>query len=258
MNYYRRFIGDYLKKTAGLSLLEHGAYSLLLDYYYADEKPIPAETQQVYRLVRALVQEEQKAVDRVLGMYFDLREDGYHNIKADEELGIARKVIDTAKENGKKGGRPRTDKQTGEKPSGIPGGLPAHKPAGEPANNHPPASNHQPSTNTLLRKVGETGVPPCPHLEIIEAYHRLLPMGRRVNAELWNGTRASHLKARWRENPKRQTLDFWERFFAYIAESKFLTGKIPPPPGRTPFELSLDWIVNPTNFAKIHEGAYNK
>lgn len=107
-------------------------------------------------------------------------------------------------------------------------------------------------------KVGETGVPPCPHLEIIEAYHRLLPMGRRVNPELWNGTRATHLKARWRENPKRQNLEWWERFFGYIGESKFLTGQVPPSPGRTPFELNLDWVVNPTNFAKIHEGSYHK
>lgn len=118
--------------------------------------------------------------------------------------------------------------------------------------------NGEEGKDTLLRKVAETGVSPCPHLQIIEAYNRLLPMGRQVNPELWDGTRAKHLQTRWRENKKRQNLEWWERFFVYIGESKFLTGKTPPAPGRNPFELSLDWIVNPTNFAKIHEGAYNK
>lgn len=113
--------------------------------------------------------------------------------------------------------------------------------------------------NTLANaKVAETGVPACPHLEIIEAYHRILPMGRRVNPELWNGTRAGYLKARWREDKKRQTLEFWERLFTYISESKFLTGQVPPPAGKTPFEIDLEWIVSPGNFAKIYEGKYHK
>ena len=42
MNYYERHIGDYLKDTAHLSLLEHGVYSRLLDVYYTRESPIPA------------------------------------------------------------------------------------------------------------------------------------------------------------------------------------------------------------------------
>lgn len=29
MNYYRRYMADYLSKTASLSLVEHGAYTLL-------------------------------------------------------------------------------------------------------------------------------------------------------------------------------------------------------------------------------------
>ena len=41
MNYYNRHLGDYAKDTRHLTMLEHGAYCLLLDYYYATEKPIP-------------------------------------------------------------------------------------------------------------------------------------------------------------------------------------------------------------------------
>lgn len=97
----------------------------------------------------------------------------------------------------------------------------------------------------------------CPHQEIISVYHETLPTGTRVR--VWGGTRAKHLQARWREDKKRQSLDFWKNFFTYIAESKFLTGQVASSaPDRDPFVVSLDWIVNPTNFAKILEGKYHR
>jgi hypothetical protein len=65
------------------------------------------------------------------------------------------------------------------------------------------------------------------------------------------------LRSRWRENPKRQTLDWWGRYFAYCAKSKFLTGQTHSQ-GRRPFELSLDWLVKSENMAKVIEGAYHE
>lgn len=120
-------------------------------------------------------------------------------------------------------------------------------------------------TDTETRKpssakaeVSKPAVPPCPHLEIIGLYHKHLPMGRQVHVELWKGKRATHLQARWRELAKRQKIEWWDRFFAYCAESDFLTGNAPPSIGRSkPFKLSLGWIVNPENIAKIIEGDYH-
>lgn len=100
--------------------------------------------------------------------------------------------------------------------------------------------------------------PACPHEKIIEAYHEHLPMGRQVNFKVWNGTRKQHLQARWREDKERQSVEWWMTFFRYCAKSAFLTGRIPPRQGRDPFQVSLDWIVNPGNFAKIIEGAYER
>lgn len=94
---------------------------------------------------------------------------------------------------------------------------------------------------------------PCPQQEIIALYHRLLPTGRQVRE--WTPARSQALRARWREKAKRQNLEWWERFFAYVAESDFLTGKVHTP-GRKPFELSLDWLVKAENMAKVIEGAY--
>lgn len=91
----------------------------------------------------------------------------------------------------------------------------------------------------------------CPQKEIIEAYHRELPMLRQVR--VWNGEREKHLRARWREAPERQSLDWWVQFFRYIAKSDFLCGRSG---GDRPFQADLAWIVRPTNFAKIIEGKY--
>ena len=35
MIFYKRYLGDYQRDTGHLSMLEHGAYTLLLDAFYA-------------------------------------------------------------------------------------------------------------------------------------------------------------------------------------------------------------------------------
>lgn len=94
----------------------------------------------------------------------------------------------------------------------------------------------------------------CPHQEIIDLYHRTLPTGRQVR--LWTPAREAKLRARWREDEKRQSIEWWGKLFSYIAGSDFLTGKTHTP-GRTPFELDLEWIITPANLVKIIEGKYH-
>ena len=96
----------------------------------------------------------------------------------------------------------------------------------------------------------------CPHQAIINLYHEILPMGTKV--KIWNGTREKHLQTRWRESPKHQSTDFWKRLFEHCAHSQFLTSQIPPSNGHAQFVIALDWIVNPTNFAKIIEGRFHR
>jgi hypothetical protein len=95
----------------------------------------------------------------------------------------------------------------------------------------------------------------CPQQEIIDLYHRILPMGRQVR--VWNEARRSKLRARWREDAKRQSPGWWERFFGYIAESEFLTGQTTTG-GRPPFEIDLEWIITPANLVKVIEGKYHQ
>lgn len=117
MNYWERHIGDYARDTAHLSMLEHGAYTLLLDRYYATESPIPAD--QVHRLARARSRDERAAVDAVLDEFFVMIDGEWHHNRADREIERAAARINAAKENGTKGGRPRKARETQEKPSGF-------------------------------------------------------------------------------------------------------------------------------------------
>lgn len=84
MNYYKRHLGDYAKDTRHLSLAEHGAYCLLLDYYYSTERPIPDD--RCERIANAYTDEERKAVRNVLEAFFTLAPEGWRNQRADEEI----------------------------------------------------------------------------------------------------------------------------------------------------------------------------
>lgn len=114
MNYYERHLGDYARDTAHLSMLEHGAYNLLLDRYYATEQGIPAD--QAHRLARARTREERAAVDTVLQEFFTLQDGVWTHKRAESELVKAQARIKAAQENGRRGGRP---KQNQEEPSGF-------------------------------------------------------------------------------------------------------------------------------------------
>lgn len=144
VNYYRRYVGDYLSKTARLSVLEHGAYNLLLDYYYAEEKPIPLDMMEVYTMVRAMTVADRKAVDRVLAKFFKPEADGFHNQRADHEIEVAQK----ARTNGERGGRPKTDSITGNGTDSITGSGTGNGAGGQTGDGggsgHPPSTNHQP------------------------------------------------------------------------------------------------------------------
>ncbi|MEX3614721.1 MAG: hypothetical protein VB141_13430 [Burkholderia gladioli] len=96
--------------------------------------------------------------------------------------------------------------------------------------------------------------PQCPHQQVLALYHELLPASPTIRD--WTPARAKHLRCRWNEDPKRQNLDWWRRFFGYIAESAFLAGRVSSG-NRKPFTPGLDWICKAENFAKIREGRFH-
>jgi len=86
MNYYEHHLGDYMRDTAHLSLLEDGAYRRLIDAYYVRERPLPADVKECCKLARAGSRVEREAVAYVLGQFFELTGDGYRQKRCDEVI----------------------------------------------------------------------------------------------------------------------------------------------------------------------------
>lgn len=91
MNFYKHFIGDYQRDTGHLSLMEHGAYRLMLDTFYATQKPLPKEKRTLYRLLRAESAAERKAIDSIVLQFWSAGKEGLVNLRAETEIGKAKK-----------------------------------------------------------------------------------------------------------------------------------------------------------------------
>jgi len=113
VNYYKHHIGDYAKKTAHLSVLEHGAYLLMLQAYYGSEHPLPIGDA-LYRIVRAQSKAERAAVDSVTAQFWTKTETGLVNGRAFDEMEIATQQAEASRANGNLGGRPKKTYQVSE------------------------------------------------------------------------------------------------------------------------------------------------
>ena len=98
MHYYKKNIGDYSKKAARLSILQHGIYNLLIDACYDREK-FPTRDEAI-DWIWASSKEEIEGVDFVLRKFFEEQEDGtFVQNRIAEELGKYKKRCQTNREN---------------------------------------------------------------------------------------------------------------------------------------------------------------
>lgn len=148
MNYYRRYVGDYMRDTADLSMTEHGAYNLLIDYCYATERLLPTEYARLYRICFASVAHEQEAVRFVADRFFPVVDGKRRHKRIEEELGKALPAIEEMRKAGKKG----ADRRWGKDGVGHRDG----DGVGDRVAIHPPTSNLQPPAANLQENVKST------------------------------------------------------------------------------------------------------
>jgi uncharacterized protein YdaU (DUF1376 family) len=254
MHYFQFNIGDYRAATAHLSNEEDLAYRRLLDMYYDIESKIPLDTQWVARRIRI----EPEVVCDVLNDMFVKQEDGWFHARCDDVIKQYHAMAEKNRANGRLGGRKKN-------PVGNPEDTQT-KPSAKATINDKPITNNQdtyicpPDGELALAKK----LPDCEHKGVIELYHQWLPTLRKV--EVWNAARQGYLRQRWREVAEElaqdkqietaHVLNWWGEFFQHIGKSKFLTGKVNSKDGRA-FTADLEWILKPSNFAKIVEGKYH-
>ena len=84
MHYYKKNIGDYAKKAGRLSMLQHGAYTLLIDACY-DREDFPTKEQAI-DWSWASSSDEIEAVNFVLSKFFTLENGVYKQKRIAEEI----------------------------------------------------------------------------------------------------------------------------------------------------------------------------
>jgi uncharacterized protein YdaU (DUF1376 family) len=291
VNFYKHHIGDYAQATAHLSFVEDAAYSRLIRKYYADEKPLPADLKAVQRLVGARSRDEKEAVASVLEEFFTLEADGWHNKRCDSELAKANAQAETNRriaEEREARRRERTQHASLHDSSHEPShdSLAVREPSQTPDTRHQtpdsisPSGINTPSSGAYSPSpVGDEPEPPpdpiepdapkvpaCPHLAVLKLWAEVLPNLPQHDPDHWHDVRRKHLQTRWRETAaakgwKSQDdgLAFFRKLFAYVGKSAFLTGRgKQADPSRPPFVIELEWLILPTNWAKVIEGKYHQ
>lgn len=84
--------------------------------------------------------------------------------------------------------------------------------------------------------------------DVVMEYNRIcksLPEVRAITDK-----RKKAIKARWKENGK--SLEFFIDYFQRVEDSNFLSGR-----SGKDWKANFDWIMNPTNMAKVLEGNYD-
>lgn len=116
----------------------------------------------------------------------------------------------------------------------------------------------------------DDGVPPCPFDKLIDSYKKHLPELPDVRRSLFaGGKNGKAMRSRWRwvltakheRGPRvgerlaefaQDGIAWFDRYFAFVADSDFLTGKSGAFTG-----CDLGWLVNASNFEKVLSGKYH-
>ena len=98
LQYYRFFPGDYARDTRHLSMMQQGAYRLLIDEYMV-HGPLPNDLQRLYRICSAFSAEERSAIEFVLSEFFQLDGPCWRHHRCDREIEWQMERSKSAKES---------------------------------------------------------------------------------------------------------------------------------------------------------------
>ena len=253
MHYFKKNIGDYAKKTGRLSMLQHGAYTLLIDSCY-DRERFPTLDDAI-EWTWASSKEEIEAVEFVLRRFFVLEDGVYVQSRIREEIAEYHAKATTNK-------RIADEREAKRKAKDTTGTRTVHESSPSvdeaPPNQEPLTNNQEPFKEAKASPdLGKPkSVPSAPIQEIVELYNRILPM--LPSASVVNESRKRAIAARWREvvttdkMDRQQGLEFFEWYFKMVKDSNFLTGK------SKDWKADLDFLFNASKFPRIIEGTYHK
>jgi uncharacterized protein YdaU (DUF1376 family) len=251
MHHYPFHPADYTLSTVHLGPMEDLCYRRLLDLYYTTESAIPVDTQWVSRRLRM----DAELVESVLKEFFIPTVDGWRNYKCDDEIANYQEKAETARRNGKSGGRPKKTQsvptgnpvETGSKANQEPRTRTKNQNQEEKAEQKEPAEEAEELliTEGLPVEKPEKLVP----ADIIDCWNHYTENTPLPEALALSPGREKHIRARLED-------DFFvanfEQAIIRITRSGFCLGQ-----NDRRWKADIDWLIRPETVARVMEGKYD-
>lgn len=277
------YVGEYLADTTNLNTEQHGAYFLMLLAAWKRGGMLPNDDGQLASITK-LTPARWKAHRALLLELFRLDGSQLVHKRVTEERQKAQAISEKKAANGRAGAAAKWSEDGNDMPDGAADAM-AEAMASEMANgvandmaiamanasqtDAPTPSPSQAPSELFPEPDGSSSpakpptLPDCPHLRLIDLYAERLPTLTQPKPELWAGKNADAMRARWKWvlTAKRRSGEryassgaeaeaWFGRFFAYVAKSDFLTGRV----GN--FNCTLQWLMKAENFEKVVQGNY--
>jgi len=244
VHYFKRNIGDYHKKAGRLSMLEHGAYTLLLDACY-DRERFPT-IDEALEWSWARTDDEVLAVKFVLSKFFTLDDSVYFQQRVKDEIdayrakSVKNQEIALAREAARRSSRERIEHETCTEDHLTINQEPLTK-------NQEPIESKALVTDESATQEGKPArkVDPVPYELIIESYRKCLPSLPQPQA--MTPKRKAGARGIWSNYKKSHDPDFWDRYFTYVGKQEFLCNMR---------GIGINWLLNFENMCKVIEGNY--
>lgn len=263
VNHYPHHIGDFDKSTRHLTRIERSIYRDLIEIYYDTEKQLQLDVDLLCRKIIAKSDEESKAVEQTLNEFFTRTATGWYHDRCDAE--IQRYKANNSQKS--QAGRASAEAREAKRQQVINGSAASEPTDGKRTNNGASTNqnqnqnqNQEPMNTEAAASLSPAKLPTCPHSNLIDIFCKQLPTLPRPRKEFWRGKKEADMRERWRwvldstqENGERyatteaEALDWFSKFFAYVAKSDFLVSSN---------VCNLGWLMNAENFAKVIEGNF--
>lgn len=201
------YVADYLADTAHLSVSEHGAYLLLIMHYWRNGG-LPSDDVKLARITKCQPKEWAR-IRATIAEFFDA---DWRHVRIDRELAAAAAAAERARQNGKRGGRPRKENPdvTQKEPNPFENKtqtITQTKPRHEPKPNPEKSSSPSPSPSPI---------PSISSTDVLEIPLPTKSQGSRLASDWQPTAEERDYAATLGLDPERQAQDFREYWLARV------------------------------------------
>ena len=277
--YFLFFPGDYIRDTLDLTLIEHGAYFLMLLNVYSTGS-LPVDRDRLYRLTRTMKEEEKTAVDLIAERFFYESGGKLFNRKADKVKKERANFISTRVKGGLASAASRRAKYGTAIPTNAPNAAEQDRTGGRTGSSgfscRTDAEPPSPSPIPLPLQIKDKTKDKIKDIRASAEADAPDPFLPEEMTTAWNEEEAKHqgngcrIPKILRLTPARRKKCYqrtaslklnskkWKEVVSKVFDNDFLSGKNPSKdhPG---WRATFDWVIkNDDIILKIIEGAYDQ